>query len=131
MERKQDTPTRISRRAYEEKHKEERKLLNKVWGTSIPRKDAEKIDEIKNKIQGAFSNRHCQLGINPGQQTRQHQQGKCHIQPAENLLGPAHGNVKQSRFFHDNIFFSRYSSFMASMGVRVSGVIRSSASHTS
>ena len=46
MERKQDTPTRISRRAYEEKHKEERKLLNKVWGTSIPRKDAEKIDEL-------------------------------------------------------------------------------------
>ena len=44
MERKQDTPTRISRRAYEEKHKEERKKLNKVWGTSIPRKDAEKID---------------------------------------------------------------------------------------
>ena len=44
MERKQDTPLRISRRAYEEKHKEERKKLNKVWGTSIPRKDAEKID---------------------------------------------------------------------------------------
>ena len=44
MERKQDTPTRISRRVYEEKHKEERKKLNKVWGTSIPRKDAEKID---------------------------------------------------------------------------------------
>lgn len=44
MERKQDSPIRISRRAYEEKHKEERKKLNKVWGTSIPRKDAEKID---------------------------------------------------------------------------------------
>ena len=44
MERKQDTPLRISRRAYEEKHKEERKKLNKVWGTSIPRKDAERID---------------------------------------------------------------------------------------
>ena len=44
MERKQDTPIRISRRTYEEKHKEERKKLNKVWGTSIPRKDAEKID---------------------------------------------------------------------------------------
>ena len=49
MERKQDTPTRISRRAYEEKHKEERKLLNKVWETSIPRKDAEKIDEFLTK----------------------------------------------------------------------------------
>lgn len=44
MERKQDAPIRISRRAYEEKHKEERKKLNKVWGTSIPRKDAERID---------------------------------------------------------------------------------------
>ena len=44
MIRKEDTPIRISRRTYEEKHKEERKKLNKVWGTSIPRKDAEKID---------------------------------------------------------------------------------------
>ena len=44
MERKQDTPIRISRRAYEEKHKEERKKLNKVWGTSIPRREAEEID---------------------------------------------------------------------------------------
>ena len=44
MIRKEDTPIRISRRTYEEKHKEERKQLNKVWGTSIPRKDAEKID---------------------------------------------------------------------------------------
>lgn len=44
MERKQDTPIRISRRVYEAKHKEERKKLNKVWGTSIPRKDAERID---------------------------------------------------------------------------------------
>ena len=44
MIKKEDTPIRISRRTYEEKHKEERKKLNKVWGTSIPRKDAEKID---------------------------------------------------------------------------------------
>ena len=44
MIKKEDTPIRISRRAYEEKHKEERKKLNKVWGTSIPRKDAENID---------------------------------------------------------------------------------------
>lgn len=44
MIKKEDTPIRISRRAYEEKHKEERKKLNKVWGTSIPRKDAERID---------------------------------------------------------------------------------------
>ena len=44
MDRKEDTKLRVSRRKYEESHKEERKLLNKVWGTSIPRKDAEKID---------------------------------------------------------------------------------------
>ena len=44
MNRKEDTPIRISRRTYEEKHKVERKKLNKVWGTSIPRKDAENID---------------------------------------------------------------------------------------
>jgi hypothetical protein len=44
MIRKEDTPIRISRRTYEEKHKEKRKKLNKVWGTSIPRKDAERID---------------------------------------------------------------------------------------
>ena len=44
MIKKEDTPIRISRRTYEEKHKEERKKLNKVWGTSIPRKDAERID---------------------------------------------------------------------------------------
>ena len=44
MIKKEDTPIRISRRTYEEKHKEERKKLNKVWGTSIPRRDAEKID---------------------------------------------------------------------------------------
>ena len=49
MIRKEDTPIRISRRTYEEKHKEERKLLNKVWGTIIPRKDAEKIDEFLTK----------------------------------------------------------------------------------
>ena len=46
MERKEDTSSRIARRKYEEKNKEERKLLNKVWGTSIPRKDAEAIDEF-------------------------------------------------------------------------------------
>jgi hypothetical protein len=44
MIKKEDTPIRISRRTYEEKHKEERNKLNKVWGTIIPRKDAEKID---------------------------------------------------------------------------------------
>ena len=46
MERKEDTSSRIARRKYEEKNKEERKLLNKVWGTSIPRKDADAIDDF-------------------------------------------------------------------------------------
>ena len=49
MERKEDTSTRISRRKYEESHKEERKLLNKVWGTSIPRKEADKINAFLEK----------------------------------------------------------------------------------
>lgn len=46
MDRREDTKLRVSRRKYEETHKEERKLLNKVWGTSIPRNDAEKIDKF-------------------------------------------------------------------------------------
>ena len=46
MERRADTPTRISRRKYEEAHKEERKLLNKVWGTSIPRRASDAIDDF-------------------------------------------------------------------------------------
>lgn len=46
MERKEDTSIRIARRKYEEKNKEERKLLNKVWSTSIPRKEADAIDEF-------------------------------------------------------------------------------------
>ena len=46
MDRREDTKLRVSRRKYEETHKDERKLLNKVWGTSIPRKDAEKIDKF-------------------------------------------------------------------------------------
>ena len=50
MERKEDTSTRISRRKYEEAHKEEHKLLNKVWGTSIPRKEADKINAFLEKF---------------------------------------------------------------------------------
>ena len=46
MERKASTPMRENRRRYEEKHKEERKAANKVFGTSIPRKDHEEIDEF-------------------------------------------------------------------------------------
>ena len=46
MERKQDTPTRITRRKYEEKHKEERQAAHKVWGTSIDRSFANEIDDF-------------------------------------------------------------------------------------
>ncbi len=46
MERKEDTPIRVSRRKYEEVHREKRYQQNKVWGTSIPRKDADAIDEF-------------------------------------------------------------------------------------
>ena len=49
MERKEDTSSRIARRKYEEKNKAERKLLNKVWGTSIPRKEADKINAFLEK----------------------------------------------------------------------------------
>ena len=44
MKRKEDTPERIVRRRYEERHKEERQKKNKVWGTSIERKFSDKID---------------------------------------------------------------------------------------
>ncbi|MBQ7913866.1 MAG: hypothetical protein IJ506_00640 [Clostridia bacterium] len=46
MERKANTPMRETRRRYEEKHKEERKAANKVFGTSIPRKACEEIDDF-------------------------------------------------------------------------------------
>ena len=46
MERKEDTPIRVSRRKYEEIHREKRHQHNKVWGTSIPRKDADAIDDF-------------------------------------------------------------------------------------
>lgn len=44
MKRKEDTPARIWRRRYEERNKEERQKKNKVWGTSIEREFADKID---------------------------------------------------------------------------------------
>ncbi len=49
MERKEDTPIRVSRRKYEETHKEKRQEQNKVWGTSIPRKEADKINAFLEK----------------------------------------------------------------------------------
>ena len=52
MERKQDTPIRITRRKYEVDHKEERKAAHKVWGTSIDRSFANEVDSFlaKHKI---------------------------------------------------------------------------------
>ena len=44
MERKASTPVRETKRRYEEKHKEARRAANKVFGTSIPRKDYEEIN---------------------------------------------------------------------------------------
>lgn len=44
--RKEDTPKRIVRRRYEEKHKEERLQKIKVWGTSVDRELANEIDSF-------------------------------------------------------------------------------------
>ena len=44
--RKEDTPKRIVRRRYEEKHKEERLQKTKVWGTSVDRELANEIDSF-------------------------------------------------------------------------------------
>ena len=46
MNRKEDTPQRIIRRKYEEKHKDERQAAHKVWGTSVDRSLANEIDDF-------------------------------------------------------------------------------------
>jgi hypothetical protein len=46
MEKRADTPARISRRNYENRNKDERKNMNKVFGTSIPRETCEEIEEF-------------------------------------------------------------------------------------
>lgn len=55
MNRKEDTPMRVTRRRYEETHAKERKENNKVWATSVPRKFAEELDNFlaKNKLSKA------------------------------------------------------------------------------
>ena len=40
------TDRAIKDKRYEEKHKEERKAKSMVWGTSVPRKYAEEINEF-------------------------------------------------------------------------------------
>ena len=49
MNKKKDTPGRLIRRRYEERHKATRKAQYKVWGTSVSRPVAEEIDEFLNK----------------------------------------------------------------------------------
>lgn len=44
MQKKENTPARISRRKYEETNKEKRKRASKVFGTSIDRKLCEEIE---------------------------------------------------------------------------------------
>ena len=46
MERKEDTARRITRRKYEEKHKERRKEINGSFGTMMPRALCDEIKEF-------------------------------------------------------------------------------------
>lgn len=46
MEKKPDTERRISRRRYEEKHKEERKAANGTFSTSITRMELDEIEDF-------------------------------------------------------------------------------------
>jgi len=43
------TPTSVINKRYEDKHKEERKAKSLVWGTSMPRKKAEEINDFLKK----------------------------------------------------------------------------------
>ena len=47
--RKEDTPSRIVKRAYEEKHKDERKQKSMLFGTSIDREYGEEINAFLQK----------------------------------------------------------------------------------
>ena len=51
MERKASTPMRENRRRYEEKHNEERKAANKVFGTSIPMAKYKEIEEFFERVE--------------------------------------------------------------------------------
>lgn len=46
MKRKEDTARRITRRKYEEKHKERRKEINGSFGTMMPRALCDEINEF-------------------------------------------------------------------------------------
>lgn len=44
MKKKEDTPQRVAKRKFEDKHKAERKAAHIVWGTSVERQYAEEIN---------------------------------------------------------------------------------------
>ncbi len=46
MQKKEDTPMRVTRRKYEERNKEFREKKTKTWGTNIDRELAEMIDSF-------------------------------------------------------------------------------------
>lgn len=43
------TPKSVINKRYEDKHREERKAKSMIWGTSVPRKYAEEINEFLKK----------------------------------------------------------------------------------
>ena len=43
------TPKSVINKRYEDKHREERKAKSMIWGTSVPRKYAEEINDFLNK----------------------------------------------------------------------------------
>lgn len=43
------TPKSVINKRYEDKHREERKAKSMVWGTSVPRKYAEEINDFLKK----------------------------------------------------------------------------------
>ena len=47
--RKEDTPSRIVKRTYEEKHRDERKQKSMLFGTSIDREYGEEINAFLQK----------------------------------------------------------------------------------
>ena len=48
--RKEDTPSRIVKRTYEEKHRDERKQKSMLFGTSIDREYGEEIKCVPAKV---------------------------------------------------------------------------------
>ena len=43
------TPKSVINKRYEDKHREERKAKSMIWGTSVPRKYAEEINDFLKK----------------------------------------------------------------------------------